>query len=501
MKMAIKRLLVVLIGITLQILLSLIILLYLGKEVAIIQIIYNLLAFIIVINIIKNNTSLSFRLPWIIIILLFPLIGSLLYIIIGNNIYTSSSIRRIIKNTNASKKYLVQDEKIKEEINKKNYDQLNYISSYAGFPVTKNNEFKYFALGDDAYKPILRELKKAEKFIFLEFFIISEGEFWNNVLTILKDKARRGVDVRVMYDDMGCLGFLPPDYKEELEEYGIKFVVFNKLSPFSNLFMNNRNHRKILVIDGKIAISGGFNLADEYVNFITRFGHWKDNVFFVKGEAVWNYTVMFLNLWNSYKKEDKDYKVFKYSPKKKLKVNGYAAPYSSSPLDNEIVGENIYLNIINQAKKYLYITTPYLIIDSELMNALLLAAKRGVDVRIIVPGIPDKKIAYALTQSYFEQLIKGGVKIYKYSKGFIHSKIFVCDDTISTIGTVNLDYRSLYLHFECGLYMYNTNIIKDVKKDVLTTIERSEKVTKKQANPGIIKGIWQSILRLIAPLM
>ena len=501
MKMAIKRLLVVLIGITLQILLSLSLLLYLGNEVAIIQILYNFLAFLIVLNIIKNNTNLSFRLPWIIIILIFPLIGSLLYIFICNNLYTSSSIRKIIKNTKNNRKYLVQDEKIKEEITKNNYDQLKYISSYAKFPVTKNNELKYFPLGDLAYKPILRELNKAKKFIFLEFFIIREGEFWNEVLNILKEKARRGLDVRVMYDDMGCLGYLPPNYHQELEEYGIKCVVFNKLSPFSNLFMNNRDHRKILVIDGKIAMSGGFNIADEYLNFTSPYGHWKDNVFFVKGEAVWNYTVMFLNLWNSYKREDKDFLEYKYNFKRKYKVNGYAVPYGSSPLDNEIVGENIYLNIINQAKKYLYITTPYLIIDSDMLNSLLLAAKRGVDVRIIVPGIPDKKIAYSLTQSYFEQLIKGGVKIYKYSKGFIHSKIFVCDDIISTIGTVNLDYRSLYLHFECGLYMFNTNIIKDVKKDIVNTIEKSERVTKKQATPGVFKGLWQSILRLIAPLM
>jgi len=501
MKMAIKRLLVVLIGIILQLLLSLSLLLYLGNEVAIIQILYNILAFLIVLNIIKNNVNLSFRLPWIIIILIFPLIGSLLYIIIGNNIYTNSTIRKIIKNTKNSKKYLVQDERIKKEINDKNLDQLKYISSYAKFPVSKNNEIKYFPLGDEAYKPILRELKKAENYIFLEFFIIREGEFWNEVLSILKDKARRGVDVRVMYDDMGCVGLLPPNYHLELEEYGIKCLVFNKLSPFSNIFMNNRDHRKILVIDGKVAISGGINIADEYINITSPYGHWKDNAFIIKGEAVWNYTIMFLNLWNSLRKEDRDFSAFKYKFKKKYKANGYVAPYGDSPLDNEVVGENIYLNIINQSKKYLYITTPYLIIDSEMLTALLLAAKRGVDVRIIVPGIPDKKIAYSLTQSYFEQLIKGGVKVYKYSKGFIHSKIFICDDIISTVGTVNLDYRSLYLHFECGLYMYETNVIKEIKKDLLDTLEKSEKVTKKQATPGLLKGLWQSILRLIAPLM
>lgn len=501
MKVAIKRLLVVLVGIVLQILLSMSLLLYIGNEVAIIQILYNILAFIIVLNIIKNNVNLSFRLPWIIIILVFPLIGSLLYIVVGNNIYTSSSIHKITKNTKSNKKYLIQDEKIKKEIVENNYSQLKYIYSSAKFPVTKNNEFKYFSLVDDAYKPILRELKKAEKFIFLEFFIIREGEFWNEVLSILKEKARRGVDVRIMYDDMGCLGYLPPDYYHELEEYDIKCVVFNKLSPFSNLFMNNRDHRKILVIDGKVAISGGFNLADEYINLTSPYGHWKDNVFFVKGEAVWNYTVMFLNLWNSYKRDDKDFLKYKHTFKRKYKANGYAAPYGDSPLDTEIVGENIYLNIINQAQKYLYITTPYLIIDSDLLTSLLLAAKRGVDVRIVVPGIPDKKVAYSLTQSYFEQLIKGGVKIYKYSKGFVHSKIFVSDDAVATVGTVNLDYRSLYLHFECGLYMYKTNIIKDVKKDLINTIEKSEKVTKKQATPGVFKGLWQSILRLIAPLM
>lgn len=324
---------------------------------------------------------------------------------------------------------------------------------------------------------------------------------WESILEILEEKAKQGVDVRVMYDDLGCISTLENSYPKKLEKKGIKCVVFNKLKPVSGVIMTNRDHRKILVIDGKVAFSGGINIADEYININSPYGHWKDNAIKVSGDAVWNYTVMFLSLWNAFEKMDEDFTKFKYNFESKNVTNGYVAPYAETPLDTEITGEDVYLNIINQANKYVYIFTPYLIIDTDMINALGLAAKRGVDVRIVIPGIPDKKVVYTLSESYLEILVNSGVKVYKYTPGFMHAKVFVSDDNIATVGTINLDYRSLYLHFECGTYFENVSCIKDIKKDAEDTILKSHEVTVKEASPNLIKGIWQALLRLVAPLM
>lgn len=464
----------------------------------IINILFGFFKIAIVVGLIKNSKNYSSTLPWIIILLFFPVIGTLMYIIIAQNKYTSKILKDIIASEKESKKYYVQEENIKEEI--KANSRLRYINNYAGFPITKNNDVSYYPLGELAFDAMLKELEKAKEFIFLEYFIINHGLMWDSILKILEKKARDGLDVRVIYDDAGCIATLEKNYKVELEKKGIKCIVFNKLNPISGVIMNHRDHRKILVIDGKVAFSGGINLSDEYINIGSRYGHWKDNGIKVEGEAVWNYTVMFLTMWNAFRKEDNDFNKYKYHFKKK-KENGFIVPYSETPLDNELTGEDIYLNIINQAHDYVYIFTPYLIIDTDLINSLILAAKRGVDVRIVIPGIPDKKIVYTLSESYLELLVKGGVKIYKYTKGFVHSKVFVADDNIATVGTINLDYRSLYLHFECGLYLEKVDCIKEIKKDLDETIYQSHQVTEKEATPKFIKSVWQTILRLFAPLM
>lgn len=413
----------------------------------------------------------------------------------------SKVLKNINENIENGQKYLIQDEFIKKEIDTKNLGQLKYISEFARFPVTKNNEINYYSLGDDVYPVMLEELKKAKKFIFIEYFIINNGTMWQEILDILKEKANSGLDVRVLYDDMGSFAMLPSNYPKLLGKYGIKCMQFNKLSPFAGIIMNNRDHRKMMIIDGHTAFSGGINISDEYININSKLGVWKDNGIRIKGEAVWNFTVMFLEMWNSFKKEDNDYNKYKYNFTEKYKENGFVVPYGESPLDDVITGEDIYLNIINQAKKYVYVYTPYLIIDTDMINSLILAARRGVDVRIVVPGIPDKKIVYDLTSSYFYTLIKGGVKIYTYTNGFVHSKVFLSDDEIATVGTINLDYRSLYLHFECGIYMKDTNVIKDIKKDFEDSFKESHKVDEKEAKNGLFKGLWQAILRLFAPMM
>lgn len=499
MQMAIKKGIVVGIGVLLQILLSLGGYIVLGELIGFVSIFYTILGFLLILGLIRNSKNYSYTLPWILILFSYPLIGTLLYIILGRSKNNSKVLKSITASEKDSKRYLIQDKTIREEF--ENNGKLRYISDFTGYPVTKNNDISYYPLGEEAFKVMLEELKKAEKFIFFEYFIVNHGTMWNSILEILEEKAKSGVDVRVMYDDAGCISTLNNSYPKELEKNGIQCVVFNKLNPVSGVIMNNRDHRKILVIDAKVAFSGGINIADEYININSHYGHWKDNAIKVSGDAVWNYTVMFLTMWNAFRKNDEDFYKFKYDFKHKNIENGYAVPYGETPLDTEITGEDVYLNIINQADKYVYIFTPYLIVDTDMINALNLAAKRGVDVRIIIPGIPDKKIVYTLSESYVETLVNAGVKVYKYTPGFIHSKVFVSDDKIATVGTINLDYRSLYLHFECGIYLENVNCIKDIKKDLVDTISKSHEVTKKEAEPSLLKAVWQSILRLVAPLM
>ena len=490
---------IVLIGLALQILLSLFTNLYLTDHVALINVVYRIVGLLITLGLIRNSRSYSYTLPWIVIILVFPLVGTLLYIIIGYNKKRSRRLKSILKSEEKSSKYLIQDESIRKEIN--NNSRIRYITDYTNYPVTTNNDVSYYPLGEIAFKEMIKELKKANKFIFFEYFIVAPGKMWNSILEILKEKAKQGVEVRVMYDDLGCFSSLKSSCPKELEKYGIKCVVFNKLTPVSGIIMNNRDHRKILVIDGKVAFSGGINIADEYINEKVKYGHWKDNGIKVSGDAVWNYTVMFLTIWNAFKKTDSNYEKYKYKYPKSKEHKGYVIPYGETPLDEEVTGQNIYLNIINQANDYVYICTPYLIIDTDMINALTLAAKRGVDVRIIIPGIPDKKIVYSLSESYIEPLVKYGVKVYRYTPGFVHSKMFLADDNIATVGTINLDYRSLYLHFECGLYLENVKCIKEIKNDMIDTLDKSKEVSRKEARPPFLKAVRQAILRLVAPLM
>jgi cardiolipin synthase len=303
-----------------------------------------------------------------------------------------------------------------------------------------------------------------------------------------------------MYDDLGCIATLPSDYYKKLEAKGIKCIAFNHLHPFAGIIMNNRDHRKILVIDGKVAFSGGINIADEYINEKEVYGHWKDNAIKIVGDSVWNYTIMFLTIWNAYRNEDEDFALFKHKFKDDGIYRGFVAPYGETPFDREVTGEDVYLNIINQAKKYVYIFSPYLIIDTDMVNSLCLAAKRGIDVRIVIPGIPDKKIVYTVSESYILPLVKAGVKVYKYTPGFIHAKVFVSDDHIATCGTINMDYRSLYLHFENGIYLENNSEIKEIISDFEETLKDCHKLDDKDVKVGFFKNVWQAILRLLAPL-
>ena len=497
---AIKRAIIVIIGVLLQFGFAISIQLFFREHIAIIGIIYELLSVLIVLKILKDSTRISNDLPWIILILLFPIFGTILLITLSSNYAHSKLLKNIFKSEKEYQQYLNQDIKIRKEIDENDLDNLKYIVDRSKYPVTKNNKITYYDYGEKFYPELLKELNKAEKFIFLEYFIINKGQMWDGILKILKEKASQGVEVRILYDDMGSIAMLSTKYPNELKKMGIKCIPFNKVSPFKGIFMNNRDHRKMTIIDGKVAFSGGVNLSDEYININSKLGIWKDNGIKIEGDAIWNLTIMFLTMWNANIKEDKDILKFKHDFKNTEKIDGYVVPYGVAPLHEDLIGEDVYINIINSAKKYLYIMTPYLIIDTDMTNALIRAAKRGVDVKIIVPGIPDKKIVYTQTSSFFELLSNGGVKIYKFTKGFVHSKVYVSDDKRAVVGTINMDYRSLYLHFENGIYMENVKEIKDVKKDMDETLKDCKRLNDKDIKSSIFKSIWQSILRLFAPL-
>lgn len=466
-----------------------------------------ILSVIMVLWLVNKKINPSYKLAWTILILAVPVFGVIIYLLFGESRVAKKMTQESELIVREISNYFREDADTREAL--ENTDagaaiQSAYIRDFAGFPVHRHTTTQYYSVGDDMFIDMIEEMKKAEHFIFLEYFIINEGRMWNEILDVLEEKASQGVDVRLIYDDMGCVTTLPPRYYKRLQEKGVKCAAFNPVRPILNIVLNNRDHRKILVIDGHTGFTGGINLADEYINEQMRFGHWKDTGVMLKGEGVWNLTVMFLQMWcviTRTKTHIPAYSPYVYHPEE-FESDGYVQPYGDSPLDNEVVGENVYLNIINQAKRYVYICTPYLIIDNEMMTALCLASKKGVDVRIITPGIPDKKLVFLLTQSYYEQLLEAGVRIYEYTPGFIHAKSFVCDDELAVVGTINLDYRSLYLHFECAAWMYQCRAVTQVKQDMTDTFLDCREITlefcRKQ---NVLRRGVQSILRLFAPML
>ena len=469
-----------------------------------------LLCIVAVLGIANKRINPSYKLAWTILILAMPLVGMTIYLMFGKSRLAKAVEDSFEKAVEISAPIMQEQTAYRGELEKADF-QMNkqsvYLRDYAGCPVYQNTATEYFPVGELLYQRMIEELKKAEHFIFLEYFIIDDGEMWKTILDILEEKARIGLDVRLIYDDMGCVNTLPSRFYEEIRARGIQCEVFNRFLPVASVVLNNRDHRKIMVIDGHTGFTGGINLADEYINRKVRFGHWKDTGVMLKGEAVWSFTVMFLQMWSVIRRDTRELQnISQYQTHSYYKGNfendGFVQPYNDTPLDHETVGENAYLNMINQAKKYVYIFTPYLIIDNEMMTALCLAAKNGVDVRIVTPGIPDKKMVFMLTRSYYEQLIDAGVKVYEYEPGFLHAKSFVCDDEAAIVGTINLDYRSLYLHFECGVWMYRSRAVMQVKEDVLDTLEHSREITKefcRSWNTGI--RLTQSVLRLLAPML
>jgi len=462
----------------------------------------------VVLHIVNRSMNPNNKLLWTFLILLSPVFGLLLYLIFGRRGASMANRKKMDAIKAEMLKHLHQIPGVNrsiEERDKTVYRQMKYINDWSGYPVYQNTATKYYKCGEEMFPAMIHALEQAEHFVFLEYYIIEAGYMLDCILEILEQKVQAGVDVRLIYDDIGSIGTVPKNYAVTLEKRGIKCMPFQPFQPFMSILFNNRDHRKMMIIDGKVGFIGGMNLADEYINQVERYGYWKDTAVRLRGEAVRSLTLMFLSMWEYVGggKDDVAVLTALYTGKAEQKQgDGFVQPYCDCPFDEEYVGETVYLNIINQALDYVYIFTPYLIIDNEMLTSLCNAAKRGVDVRIVTPGVPDKRIIYWITQSYYRVLIETGVKIYQYRPGFLHAKSFLCDDKIATVGSVNLDYRSLYLHFECGVFLYCCEAVEELKADCLEVFACSDEVTIAFCEEQhIFIQLFQGVMRLLAPLL
>lgn len=493
-----------------------------------------LLGAVTVVHILNEENNASFKIAWIIPVLVIPVFGTVLYIYINLQPGTKRIHKKLTKIEDEIRPYLAQNEETVQELQEQSAGEkgiADYLHHADNYPVYAGCKMKYYPIGEAKFADMIEQLKRAEHFIFMEYFIVTKSYMWNTILEILKEKAAQGVEVRMMYDGMCSLALLPYGYYKDLEKMGIQSIPFSQIRPVLSTYQNNRDHRKILIIDGKTVFTGGINLADEYINRIDRFGHWKDTAVMIQGKAVKSFTLLFLKMWHVAKGKDSipEEEIQKYTVSvwenaqtgdmctdmesmrntamqntqdKKLHAGGYVIPYGDDPYGDERIGKQVYIDILNRARKYVHIMTPYLILDDEMITALRYCAKRGVETVIIMPHIPDKIYAYLLARTYYKQLLKYGVKIYEYTPGFVHAKVFVSDDIRGCVGTINLDFRSLYLHFECGAYMYSNDVLHDVEQDFKETLKQCQEITKESCDK-YPKGkmLVGKMLRLIAPLM
>ncbi len=470
--------------------------------------IYDILLMAYIVN---TDVPDPYKISWLFIVGAFPFLGSVFYFVFANKKLTRKS-RKLLKRF---KDVFHSDPILPETENRLGayYPDAvgiaRYLQKSSNTGIYENTKVQYFPIGEDAYPVIIRELNKAKHYIFMEYFILEPGKFLNSILEILERKAKEGVDVRVIYDDFGSISTLPVKFDEELRKKGIACYRFNKFRPALNVRMNNRDHRKILVIDGHTSFTGGINIADEYINEKKRFGVWKDNCVMLKGQGTYGLTLMFLATWSVVKGKSKDLDFESYRPVTYIDEiggfpgdAGFVAPYADYPGDKQAVGERFYISLISQARKYCYIMTPYLIIDSQLRNAICQAADEGKDIRILIPEIPDKKLVYRLTIRNCGPLLEHGVRVYRYTPGFVHSKTFLVDDRMGSVGTMNLDYRSLYLHFENGVYLVGNSALHDIKDDFMKTFEESHEMTYeewKKNQRG--KRLFDGLLSLLSPFL
>ena len=461
------------------------------------------LGLVLMLVLVSSRANASVKVTWLVLFMVLPALGLVLYVYTKSDLGHRALGDRIQSLTKKTRDLLPQTAAATDL--QRTDGGAAGLSRYlwrCGFPTYDGCDVTYFPSGEAKFTAMLSELEKARDFIFLEYFIVEEGEMWDAVLDVLERKARQGVDVRVMYDGTCEVALVPRGYAAQLEKRGLKAKAFAPLMPFLSTHYNYRDHRKILVIDGQVAFTGGVNLADEYINAVDRFGHWKDTAIMIRGAAVQSFTRMFLQMWSMEGKTAEFDRFLSVSVEKAENARGFVIPYGDCPLDEDMVGQRVYMDMLNRAKNYVHIFTPYLILDGEMETALQFAAQRGVDVTLVLPGTPDKKIPYALAWSHYGALLDAGVKIYEYVPGFLHAKSFVCDDVEAVVGTINLDYRSLYHHFECAAYLYDVGCIADIEADFQTTLKRCRRVTRQTMK----KEKWSRrltgfVLKALAPLL
>ena len=459
--------------------------------------------FIVELRIIASDDNPDYKIPWMLFVLVIPVAGLMLYFIFGSRKLKKKYIKRLNDLNNLS--YKQKDEDLLNMLEKENpiaCNQAKILKNISGTHLFSNTKQTYYPSGEEYHKALIEDLKNAKKFIYLEYFIIEEGKFWNSILEILKEKAKNGLDVKVAFDDIGCMTTLPGNYAKQLKTYRIKATPFSRMKGQADNEFNNRNHRKIAVIDGIIGYIGGINIADEYINAFPKYGHWKDVGIRLEGEAVRELTKLFLIDFGINFNESMNISENLY-PKIDINENGYIVPFGDGPkpLYDRRVSKTIIQNMLATATKYVYITTPYLIIDNELCTSIENAALRGVDVRIIVPHIPDKKIVFNMTRSFYKRFIEAKVKIYEYEPGFIHAKTYIADDQFAIIGTINLDYRSLVHHFENGVWLYDCECIKDLKADIDSTLSKSIEITPQMLKTNIFNRMFRSLVRIFSPML
>ena len=490
-----------------EIIVFIVLLYYLGNKFPPVDIVVRVISLIVALGINSRDHNGAFKLIWVIAILILPVPGLLFYVL--NNFSSSKhKIKRRLEKVDVMVfSHLNYNDDIFDEFKKEDparASNARYLRRF-DFPIYEGTDVKYFPVAYDCYKDQIEAIKKAKKFVYLEYHAIETKEAFEPLHEALKERAAAGVDCRVLYDDVGSFTFISRAFVKLLESEGIKCNAFNPAYPILSLFMNNRDHRKIMVVDGLVGYTGGYNIADEYFNIVNPYGHWKDNGIKLTGPAVQSLTAMFVEMWNfaDLKRKDDDMLQFEAMDIPRVKnAKGYCVPYCDSPLDNEPIGENVYINMINNAQEYCWFMSPYLVLSDELARTLQIASKRGVDVRIVTPGIPDKKFTYHVTRSYYNMLVTSGVRIYEYTPGFNHTKTCICDDKCSVVGTINLDFRSFYHHFENAVYMYRTDCIPEIKQDFLDTFEQCRDVTEKYSvRPNVFVRFLKSILRLWAPLL
>ncbi len=454
-----------------------------------------------VLYLINSRMDPTAKITWLIVIMLLPVFGSLLYLFTCKELGHRAVGKRLQKIYEVSRVQELEGEPLKAlaSLDSGAAAMTRYVSHYTGVPLCRNSGTVYFPLGENMLERLLQELEKAEKTIYLEYFIIDEGSMWGRILEVLARKAAEGVDVRVMYDGTCEFLLLPKGYPKRLRTLGIQCRVFAPVTPFLSTHYNYRDHRKILTIDGKVAFTGGVNLADEYINEKYLFGHWKDTAVMLQGAAAASFQRLFLQLWNLQDKQS----AFPAEPEIRAgEEAGFVLPYCEDPLDQERVGRQVYIDILNRAQRYVSIMTPYLILDGELESALCYAAKRGVAVTLLLPGVPDKKIPYALAKSHYPVLVEAGLRIYEYTPGFVHAKVMVSDDREAVVGTINMDYRSLYHHFECAVYLHSVPCIADIVRDFDGCIGQSRAVTPQTIrNEKVFYKVTGRVLKAIATLM